>query len=67
MDISGISGGLLQQISNDATRSGDAVAVTLLRKAMDLHASQAVQMIQAVEQGMPDPSARTGQHVDVKV
>lgn len=67
MDMSGISPSLLQSIGNSATQTGDAVTVSVMRKAMDLQAAQATQLIESVAQSMPDPSARIGQNVDIKV
>lgn len=66
MDISSIPSSLLQQISNGATENGDAVTVSMLRKAMDMQASQAAQLIDSVAQSMPDPGARLGQQIDIK-
>ena len=66
MDISGISASLLQGISNGATQSGDAVTVSVMRKAMDIQASQATQLIDSVAQSMPYPAARVGQNINVK-
>ena len=67
MDISAISGSLLQNISNSATQTGDAVTVSVMRKAMDIQAAQATQLIESVAQSMPDPAVRVGQNIDVKV
>ena len=67
MEISGIPNSLLQQIGNGATQNGDAVTVSVLRKAMDIQAAQATQLIESVAQSMPEPAASLGQHVDVKV
>jgi len=66
MTISGIPDSLLQQISNSATRPGDAVAVTMMRKALDIQASQATQLIQSVSQSSPDPSSRLGGNIDIR-
>ncbi|MCB1800712.1 MAG: YjfB family protein [Gammaproteobacteria bacterium] len=66
MDISSIPSSLLQQIGNGATQNGDAVTVSVLRKAMDIQAAQATQLIDSVAQSMPDPGARLGQQIDVK-
>ena len=66
MDISGISGSLLQQISNGATQNGDAVAISMMRKALDIQASQAGQLIQSAAQSMPDPGSQLGQNVDIR-
>ena len=66
MDVSGISGSLLQQIGNGATQSGDAVTISVMRKAMDIQAAQATQLIESVAQSMPDPAPRVGQNINVK-
>ena len=66
MTISGIPDSLLQQIGNSATRPGDAVAVTMMRKALDIKASLATQLIHAVEQNTPDPSTRLGRNIDIR-
>lgn len=66
MDVSGISPSLLQQISNGATGNGDAVTVSVMRKALDIQSSQAAQLIESVAQSMPDPAARLGQRIDVR-
>lgn len=66
MTISGIPDSLLQQINNSATRPGDAVAVTMMRKALDIQASQATQLIQSVNQSTPNPSSRLGGNIDIR-
>jgi hypothetical protein len=66
MDVSGISGSLLQQIGNGATQSGDAVTISVMRKAMDIQAAQATQLIESVAQSMPDPASRVGRNINVK-
>ena len=66
MTISGIPDSLLQQISNSATRPGDAVAVTMMRKALDIQASQATQLIDSANQSAPDPSVRLGLNIDTR-
>ena len=67
MDISAVSSSLLQNISNSATQSGDAVTVSVMRKAMDIQAAHAAQLIESVAQSMPDPAVRVGQNIDVTV
>ena len=66
MDVSGIYGSMLQQINNGATRTGDAVSITMIRKALDIQASQANQLIQSVADSMPEPGGRIGQHIDIR-
>jgi len=67
MDISGISNSLLQQIGNGATQTGDAVSISLMRKALDIQSSQATQLIESVARSMPDAGSRLGQNIDIKV
>lgn len=66
MNISAIPDSLLQQINNSATQTGDAVAVSVLRKALDAQSSQAAQLIESVAQSMPDPASSLGHNVNVK-
>jgi hypothetical protein len=66
MDISAISSSLLQNISNGASQTGDAVTVSVMRKAMDIQSAQAAQLIESVATSMPDPAVRVGQNIDVK-
>lgn len=67
MNVSAISDSLLQQINNSATRPGDAVSISIARKAMDIQASQATQLIESVARSMPDPGRSLGQNIDIKV
>ncbi len=67
MNISAIPDSLLQQIGNGATQNGDAVTVSVMRKALDIQSSQAAQLIESVAQSVPDPSATLGRNIDVKV
>ncbi|MCB1785595.1 MAG: YjfB family protein [Gammaproteobacteria bacterium] len=66
MDISAISSSLIQQINGDATQSGDAVAISVLRKALDVQSTQAAQLIASVAASVPDPGSAVGHHVDVR-
>lgn len=66
MEINGISQAMLQQIGNSATRSGDAVSISVLRKAMDIQATQAAQLVEMVDSSMPAADARIGRNIDVK-
>ena len=66
MTISAIPDSLFQQISNGATQNGDAVTVSVMRKALDIQSSQAAQLIESVAQSMPDPSSTLGHNIDVK-
>ena len=67
MELNGIPSSLLQQIGNSATRNGDAVSVSVLRKAMDIQASQAAQLIAMVEQSAPSAEGRIGSNIDIRV
>ena len=67
MDISAISSSLLQQIGNSATQNGDAVTISVMRKALDIQASQAQQLIQSVDQSVPKPAGHLGQNIDIRV
>ena len=67
MDVSAISHSLLQQIANGATRTGDAVSITMMRKALDIQSSQATQLIESVAKSMPDPGSRLGRNIDIRV
>jgi len=67
MEISAISSSLLQQVSNSATQTGDAVTISVMRKALDIQSSQANQLIESVAQSMPDPGSRLGQNINIKV
>ncbi|MCB1798526.1 MAG: YjfB family protein [Gammaproteobacteria bacterium] len=66
MDISAVSNSLLRQIGNSATQTGDAVSISLMRKAMDIQSSQATQLIESVAGSMSDPGTRLGSIIDVK-
>lgn len=66
MNVTAIPESLLQQIGNSATQSGDAVAISVMRKALDTQASQATQLIDAVAQSMPDPASPLGQNVNLR-
>lgn len=66
MDISAISSSLLQQIGNSATASGDAVTVSVMRKALDIQSAQAAQMIESLSSPRPDPAGRVGRHLDIR-
>lgn len=66
MDLSGISGGLLQQVANSSSQNGDAVTISVLRKAMDIQASQAQQLIDSVKQTAPSADGQVGQMIDVR-
>ena len=67
MEISAISDSLLQQISNGATRTGDTVSISMMRKALDIQASQATQLIKSVARSMPEQGSSLGQNVDIRV
>ena len=52
MEISG-STSVVAAASN--AQQGDAVAVSVQKKAMDIQEAQAVQLIQSVEESVPEP------------
>ena len=66
MNISAIPDSLLQSISNSSTQNGDAVTISVMRKALDAQASQATQLIESVAQSMPDPAGSLGHNINVK-
>ncbi len=53
MDISGVSPSMLA--ASGSVQTGDAVSVSVQKKAMDIQASLAQQMIQSVEESVPEP------------
>ncbi len=59
MDISGV------QTAAIASNVGqnDPAGISVLKKAMDIQKSQAVQLIESI----PAPSSNTGQNINVKV
>ena len=66
MDFNGISSATMTAIAGNSTRNGDAVAISVLKKAMDAQASQAQQMIAAVPKSAPDADSLVGQNIDVR-
>lgn len=64
MDISAISPSLLQQIGNGATRTGDAVSISVMRKAMDIQSEQAMALIESAKAAAPAPQSGPGQLID---
>ena len=62
MDINSIAGGssALSQAS-----TGDAVAITVLKKALDIQAQSAMQLIQALPQPAPGNPPNLGNGVNV--
>ena len=67
MDISGVSNSLVQQIGSSATQAVDAVSIKMLRKSLDIQASQATRLIESVAQSMPESGSHLGRHIDIKV
>lgn len=70
MDLNGISSATLASISGSSTRNGDAIAITVLKKAMDIQANNAAQLIASAQQSAPpapDAASRVGRHIDIKV
>ena len=60
MDISGITSPAM----SSATKTGDAVAVSVHKKAMDMQAESAKQLIEAAKV-QNTPSGRLGTNLDV--
>jgi hypothetical protein len=67
MDISGVSNSLVQQIGNSSTQVGDAISIKMLRKSLDIQASQATRLIESVAKSMPESGSRLGRHIDIRV
>ena len=64
MNISGVSAAVIQSIASNATVNNDAVVTSVLKKAMDIQASQAAQLIASVQQTMP-AQGNPGQNIDI--
>lgn len=64
MDISAIPSSLLQQIGNGATQTGDAVSISVMRKALDIQSQQAMALIESAKASAPKPSDGPGQVID---
>ncbi len=64
MNISGLSSAVIQSIAGNATVDHDAVVTTVLKKAMDIQASQASQLIESVAKSMPQ-SGNIGSNIDI--
>ena len=58
-----ISGSMAASASG--AQAYDAVGITVQRKAMDIQASQANQLIQSVAKSMPQPQGNIGRNIDV--
>jgi len=54
VDINSISSGAVAQ--NVAQKTGDAVGVTVARKALDIQSSTASQLIESAKESAPPPS-----------
>lgn len=63
MDVSSV-GGLSSALSQ--VQTGDAVGTAVLKKAMDLQAQNAMQLLEALPQ-VPNNPPHLGNSVDVKV
>ncbi len=62
MDVASV-GSLSSALSQ--SQIGDAVSITVLKKAMDIQAQSAMQLLQAVPQVSNNPP-NLGNHIDVK-
>ncbi len=60
MDISSISSTTITSIANSATRNGDAVAITMQKKAMDIQADAAMQLIASAASVQTSANASNG-------
>lgn len=58
MDISGVSSSLMQHIANGATQTGDAVSISVMKKALDIQAQQSAELIASVQQTAPAPQQK---------
>lgn len=69
MDISGVSSSLMQHIANGATQTGDAVSISVMKKALDIQAQQSSQLIESAVQSAPEPKQNNasvvGGNIDV--
>ncbi len=65
MEITGFSASMVA--SGGSVQTGDAVAVSVQKKAMDIQQSQAQQLIQSVEQSVPKPQTSSQSSIDVYV
>ena len=63
MDINGIASGAVAQASSQ--RVGDAVGVTVARKAMDIQADAAAQLISSVTPAKTASEPHLGNHINV--
>lgn len=69
MDISTISSATITAIGNTSTRNGDAVAITMQKKAMDMQAVSAMQLIASaasVQTASAQGADALGANLDVK-
>ncbi len=64
MDINGIASGAISQASSQKT--GDAVGVTVARKAMDIQADAAAQLISSVTPAKTASEPHLGNNIDVR-
>ena len=55
---------MLQSIAATSTQTGDAVTISVMKKAMELQAAQASQLIESAAQSVPQPG-NTGQVIDI--
>ncbi len=70
MDISSISSTAITSIAISAKRNGDAVAITMQKKAMDIQSDAAMQLIAAaasVQTSANTSVGNLGANVNVKV
>lgn len=66
MDIAGVSSAAVSSAVSSAN-SQDAISVAVAKKAIDVQAQSAAQLIESVpEAKAPDPDSNLGQNIDVR-
>lgn len=64
MNTSAISSAMIQSIAGNAVQNGDAVVISVMKKAMDIQSSQASQLIESVAQSVPQ-TGKLGSNIDI--
>lgn len=64
MDISNSTQALARQLASNSSPNGDAVSLSVMRKALDVQAQQANALIESVASAAPRPSEGPGQVID---
>lgn len=55
---------MIQSIAGNAVQNGDAVVISVMKKAMDIQSSQASQLIESVAQSVPQ-TGKLGSNIDI--